>query len=179
MKRFIALLLAGIMCLALVACEKTPDIQDDTPSTEETSKDMVELTLDNFDTYFEFVEDPIFTKDSSGNVTHLRFRSYYKLKDEVKIDKEKSNIEITYKHNSCIRDIEVDFANQEYTLGTHIKEKQIIENRVINKISDLTYKDSAILLYQPDAIAKGQKEFTYYDSFELTSVKGTLYFVAE
>lgn len=182
MKKIIALLLAiTIMCFSFVACDsnKTPDESENTSANEQDAKDSIELTLENFDTYFEFVDDPIFTKNSSGEIDALRFRHYYKLKEEFKIDTEKSTIELTYKHSASTRDITVDFKNEKYTIGSVEKDKKMIENRVVNKISNITYKDVAILLLQPDAVKSESALFTYYNEFELTSVKGTLYFINE
>ncbi len=178
MKKIIALLLATIICLSLVACNNPSEGKDENPSTtEEVEIDHVELTLENFDEYFEFIDEGIFTKNSSDIIDALRFRQYYKLKDNVKIDMEKSNVSIEYKYKSSIKDITVDFKNQKYTIGNNEKDVKIIENIKVNKISNITYKDCAILLYQPNAVKEGAKEFNCLSDFELTNVTGTLYFV--
>lgn len=180
MKKIIALFLAiTIMCFSFVACNKTPDEQEGTSTNEQTPKDMVELTLENWDTYFEFIEESFFTKDASGKVDALRFRHYYKLKSDYKIDLEKSSIEIIYKHSYRSRPVTVDFANQTFEFGAKSGEKKFITDRAVNKISMINYKDCAVLLLQPDKVTSKTKETLYYDDFELTSVKGTLYFVSE
>ena len=86
MKKIIALLLAlVIMCFSFVACsDNTNDDKNGNEATEQAPNNEVVLTLDNFDTYFEFIEESFFTKDSSGNYTQLRFRHYYKLREEYK-----------------------------------------------------------------------------------------------
>lgn len=180
MKKFIALLLVAIMCLSLVACSKTPEEnkEDDTNKTPvvQTSGD-VKLTKDNFDTYFEFIEESFFTKDASGKVNALRFRHYYKLKDEFNIDLEKSSIELKYNYSSTIKKVEIDFENQKFTLGDQIGEKKEVKNITIDKISQMTYKDYAILLLQPTHASEGATEIKFLSDFNLISVEGNIHLI--
>ena len=179
MKKIIAFLLAlTIMCFSFAACNKPSDAQDDAANNTDP-KDKVELSLENFNTYFEFVEEPIFTKNSSGETDALRLRHYYKLKSDYKIDLEKSSIEITYNHTYRSRPITVNFKDQTFKFGAQSGSKKLINDRVIDKLSMINYLQCAILLLQPDKVTKDTKETLYYDDFELTSVKGTLYFVNE
>ncbi len=185
MKKFIALLLAlTIMCFCFVACSNnTDDEPKETESTEVAPQDEVapegevKLTLENFDTFFEFVEEPFFTKDSSGKTDSLRFRHYYKIKDTYKIDITKSNVEITYKHSYTLRPITVDFNSETFEFGSESNEKQIIKDRKINSIQEITAQNFAILLFQPSKIDKSTVTTPYYSDFEVTDVNGTLYFV--
>lgn len=181
LKKILAVLLALIiMCFTFAACSNKTDNDPENPDvTEQNSTDSVELTLENFDTYFEFVEESFFTKDSSGNVDALRFRHYYKLRDDYKVDVEKSDIEIVYSHSYRTRPITVDFNSQTFEFGQKSGEKKTIDSRTVNKITKISYKDFAILLLQPDKVDKNTKETIFYDDFELKSVKGTLYFTAE
>ncbi len=179
LKKIIALLLAlTIMCFSFVACNNN-NPEEENSTNEQTPVESVELTLENWDTYFDFVEESFFTKDASGNTDALRFRHYYKLKSEYKIDIEKSNVEILYKHSYQIRPITVDLNNKTFSLGDSTEEKQIISERSVNAISMMTNTDYAVLLLQPNKVTKDTKETFYYDDFELTSVKGTLYFISE
>lgn len=181
MKKFIALLLVSIMCLSLVACDKAPE-KDKDKETEtnapvvQTNGD-VKITKDNFDTYFEFVEESFFTKDSSGKVNALRFRHYYKLKDEYSIDLEKSSIELKYDYSSSMKKVDIDFENEKFTLGEQIGEKKEVKNIVINVISQMTYKDYAILLLQPNHASKGDTKVEVLSDFNLLSVEGTIHLI--
>ncbi len=183
MKKIIALLLAlTIMCFSFVACSDNQNEDpknDENQTTEQTSKDSVELTAENLDTYFEFIEESFFTKDSSGNYTQLRFRHYYKLREEYKINAEKSTINLVYNYSSVNKKVKINFNTQEFTLGEEVGEKTNLTNIVINKISQLTYKDYAILLLQPTHASKGDKEIEFLSDFEIVSVEGTLYFAEE
>ena len=182
MKKIIALLLAlTIMCFSLVACSddttKEPNKEEKTTETaENASKDSVKLTTENIDTYFDFVEESFFTKDSSGKYSQLRFRHYYKLKEEYNIDFTKSTVKLVYNYSSSTKKVNINFDTQEFTLGEQVGEKTNLENIVIDKISQLTYKDYAILLLQPTHASKGDKEIEYLSDFKLVSVEGTLYF---
>lgn len=178
MKKIIALLLAVvIMCFSFVACsDNTNDDTNGNEATEQAPKNEVELTLDNFDTYFEFIEESFFTKDSSGNYTQLRFRHYYKLRDEYKIDLEKSSIKLVYNYSASTKKVNINFNNQTFTLGEEISEKINYQNITIDKISQLTYKDNAILLLQPTHASKGDTKIEFFSDFKLASVEGKLHF---
>ena len=182
MKKFIALLLATVTCLSLVACNKTPEENkgNDTTNTPvvETSGD-VKITKDNFNTYFEFIEESFFTKDSSGKTNALRFRHYYKLKDEYKIDLDKSSINLEYNYSFSTKKVDIDFDNQKFTLGDSVGEKVDLKNIPINKISQITYKDYAILLLQPTHASKGDTEIEFFSDFELVSIEGTIHLIEE
>ena len=88
MKKWIALLLAAVMCLSLAACGngKTEDnsgtsqgqttdnsLQDtDEPSNAELTEQTVEITLDNWQDYFEFRPDVHVLKDSYNEITGMQ-----------------------------------------------------------------------------------------------------------
>lgn len=178
MKKIIAFLLATIICLSFAACngEKTTDETTTTP-TEEVQLGPVEITAENFDTYFEFVEESIFTKNASGEVNALRFRHYYKLKDKYNIDSTKSSINMTYSYTQSTKAIKIDFANQKFTLGEQKGETKTYENVPVAKISKMTYKNYAIFFLQPDHAVKGDSEIMYFSDFKVNSVTGTLYLI--
>lgn len=178
MKKFLALLLAAVITLSFAACknEKTPEETTTTP-TEEVKLGPVEITSENFDTYFEFIEESFFTKNNSGEVNALRFRHYYKLRDKYSIDETKSSIKINYGYTYTTKSANIDFENQKFTLGEQIGEAKSYENIPVAKISKITYKNYAILLLQPTHAEKGDSEIMYFSDFKLNSVEGTLYFI--
>ena len=180
MKKFLALLLAAVTCLSLVACNNEKPSED--PSENTGKEDIVTLgevkiTKDNFDTYFEFVEESFFTKNGNGEVNALRYRHYYKLKESFNIDVTKSNINLDYTYAYSTKKVDIDFKNEKFTLGDQVGEKTTVESYKIDKISSMTYKDYAILLLQPDHAAKGDKEIMYFSDIAINNVEGTLYLV--
>ena len=88
MKKWIALLLAAVLCLSLTACGngKTEDNsgtsqeqttnnspQDtDEPSNAELTEQIVEITLDNWQEYFEFRPVVYESKDSYNEITGMQ-----------------------------------------------------------------------------------------------------------
>ena len=88
MKKWIALLLAAVLCLSLTACGngKTEDnsgtsqgqttdnsLQDtDEPSNAELTEQTVEITLDNWQEYFEFRPVVYESKDSYNEITGMQ-----------------------------------------------------------------------------------------------------------
>ena len=92
MKKLIALLLAAALCLSLAACDngKREDNSDtsqgqttdhspqdtDEPSNAELAEQTIEITLDNWQEYFEFRPVVYETKDSYNEVTGMSV--YYK-----------------------------------------------------------------------------------------------------
>lgn len=180
MKKFLAFLLAVITCLSLVACtnDKPPeDPTENTTNQAEPTLGEVKITAENFDKYFEFVEEGFFTKNNSGEVNALRHRHYYKLREEYNIDATKSSIKLDYGYSYTTRKVDIDFKNEKFTLGEQIGEKMSVESYTIDKISSMTYKDYAILLLQPDYAAKGDKELMYFSDFKINSVEGTIYLI--
>lgn len=74
MKKLIALLLAAVMCLSLAACDKGEHSPQDTdePSNAELTEQTVEITLDNWQEYFEFRPVVYEKKDSYNELTGMR-----------------------------------------------------------------------------------------------------------
>ena len=180
MKRFLALLLVVATCISLAACnndKQSSEKNDTTTNQTEITKGEVKITGENFDKYFEFVEEGFFTKNGDGEVDALRHRHYYKLRDEYNIDITKSSIELDYGYSYSTRKVDIDFKNEKFTLGDQIGEKMTIESYKINKISNMTYKDYAIFLLQPNHASKGAKELQYFSDFKINNVKGSIYLI--
>ena len=69
------------------------------------------------------------------------------------------------------------FQNHGLALGDQVGEKTTIESYKIDKISNMTYKDYAILLLQPNHASSGDKEIMFFSDFAINSVEGTLYLI--
>lgn len=180
MKKILALLLAAVTCLSLVACNNDKPSEDPTENTSKQAEETlgeVKITADNFEKYFEFIEEGFFTKNSDGEVNALRHRHYYKLREEYNIDVTKSSIKLDYGYSYTTKKVDIDFENEKFTLGEQVGEKMTVESYTIEKISNLTYKDYAILLLQPSHASKGDKEIMYFSDFKINSIEGTIYLI--
>ncbi|MBE6636857.1 MAG: hypothetical protein E7618_03520 [Ruminococcaceae bacterium] len=96
MKKRIAILFAVVMCLSLVACggEETPNtdnssaqeqqVQNDNNEPEDTTPEYteIELTTDNFFTYFELTITEEIVENSFGEVSYWYLHYDYALKEE-------------------------------------------------------------------------------------------------
>ena len=112
MKKFLALILAAVVCLSLVACNNdkpSEETQESTTNQEEITRGEVKITADNFDKYFEFIEESFFTKNSAGEINALRHRHYYKLRENYNIDITKSSIKLDYGYSYSTRKVDIDF----------------------------------------------------------------------
>ena len=82
MKKTIALLMVLALCLSLCACGGGNNVPEtiETPTTTEPQYEIVEITMDNWQEYFEFVfiEDLIYKK----NYTIDHTGKQCKIKDE-------------------------------------------------------------------------------------------------
>lgn len=180
MKKILALLLAAVVCLSLVACnndKSSEDPNEGTTNKAEVTLGEVKITADNFDTYFEFVEEAFFTKNTAGQIDALRHRHYYQLKEHYNIDLSKSSIKLDYGYSYSTRKVNIDFKNEKFTLGDQVGEINEIKSYTINEISNRTYKDFAIFLLQPNHASIGDTELMYFSDFKLNSVEGTIYLI--
>jgi len=122
MKKLIALLLAAFMCFSLVACSGNDNAYDNSGTQQETSESStpsiieIELTAENFETYFEFVEIAVFSENAFGEVDDMDLYQYYFVREEYTVS-DVSTLAIEYKSTWGRRICDVDFANQTYVLG--------------------------------------------------------------
>ncbi len=116
MKRFVVLLLAAVMCLSLVACGGSNDTltTDETEATvsKETEPKLVsvEITLDNWQNYFELREYTKFIENGFGEIDDAE--TYWTLvsKDEYAFDMENCDVtfEFTYDEEIVAATVDTD-----------------------------------------------------------------------
>lgn len=92
---------------------KMPPAEKQSVETEE-----IELTTENWDTYFEFAEVPDFSENSFGEVDTFHLYYQFRLKEEYveRLKPDKSNVAIEVSYTYGDRYCNVDFENQSYEL---------------------------------------------------------------
>ena len=104
--------------------KETPskDISSDFVYSEpvkEPVKKEIEITLDNWDTYFEFVEKEEVSKNDYNEVDHIRFYYSLDLKDQYTLDKVDINVDFSYIYT--VYDIQEDLTNKKIIWGNVIE----------------------------------------------------------
>jgi len=187
MKKLLALLLVMIMCCFLVACGSRHDTSSgNQPQIDEnTTPNIVEieLTAENFDTYFEFVEIAFFSENAFGEADEMDLSQFYLVREEYTVsDASTLAIEYTRTWGSVICD--VDFVNQTFVLGD-IEDKadpSIIIDDSCSLYRDIGGKDrygfsvGAISQVSKDS---GNNIMGYNFDFEILRATGTLYLIED
>lgn len=94
MKKMIAILLAAVMCFSLVACGGEKGT-----TTTEPQYETVEITLDNWQEYFEVrPESFVFTENSFGEVSDIEVDIYLMTKDGIVCDVSNCNIAVEWEY---------------------------------------------------------------------------------
>ena len=193
MKKIVMLLLAAVMCFSLVACDigiETPNTnvndgmqqnagqQETTPtdSTEtentEPQYETVELTLENWNEYFEIVDQLEIARNEFGEVWRVQVGFYLQLKPAysdkcicsndfaLKIEWKQGYVDGTVNLEDETYEITQDFSTVDpvYTNATVVNDTKWIHTSSFND------KDHF---------------FHYPYDFEVTNIKGQLYIVKE
>ena len=124
MKKAISLLLALVLCLSLCACG--------------TKTGTIEITLDNWQQYFEIQEIINWHEDEFGDTSSLWVRYVLCVKAEYadRIVLEESDVAVEYIKYEQTVPVTIDFANKEYVFGNVDK-----ENAFENKGQDRLLKE--------------------------------------
>lgn len=208
MKKILALLLAAVMCFSLVACGGTDTGSNNEPQTTESGTQQenednaaenneqqtsenntpniveIELTVENFDTYFELVEVPIFYENEFGETDEMDLYQYYLVREEYNVS-DMTDFAIEY---SCVwgrKDCEVDFTNLTYTLSD-FKDTTPPANVMTDRFYDIEVNGQERFGFSIDGSGKSVKksygsigEVGYSVDFEILRVKGTLFLIEE
>ena len=185
MKKAISLLLALVMCLSLCACgEKIT---------------TVELTLENWNSFFEIKRINQWKEDAFGDVTSVESAVWFCVKDEyigkINIDDILLALEVTYQ--SADTTYIVDFLNKELTFGGSARTEYPFESRTDTQTysqDSINFNDKyftgeeyaeetpLICLFQPDWIDMNplavDLDGNPYQTFEIsptvTRIQGTI-----
>lgn len=214
MKKLLALLLAAAMCMSLVACGgKTPNTGDNSgtqpeigdnaaenneaeaPVLQENNEQQtsenntpniveIELTAENFDTYFELVEVPIFHENEFGEADEMDLYQYYLVREEYSVS-DMSDFAIEYSSVWGKKNCEVDFTNLTYTLGD-FNYTTAPANEMTNRFYDIEVNGQVRFGFGIGGSGNSVKksygsigEVGYSVDFEILRVKGTLFLIEE
>ncbi len=163
--------------------EDFPVTENTMPPTEKQDNqsvetEKIELTMENWDTYFEFVEVPIFFENAFGEMDSFTLEYKFKLKDEYfqRLDNSKETsvtVEFSYSHGE--RYCAVDYETQTYSLGDFITthHSTLITDNYIHDNEEYYFTGfTAYPAYSGDRI------ITNFD-FEVLRIQGTLNLFAE
>ena len=115
MRKIIALLLVAVMCLSFVGCDQTPP--NDTIIENEPQYEIVEITLDNWQDYFELCTHHEFEENGFGEFEMIT--TYYTLvsKSGIVFDINKSEVTVELTANIEDKTYTVDLENKTVVYG--------------------------------------------------------------
>ena len=115
MKKLIALLLCAVMCLSFVACDYS--LTDNTTTKNELQYEIVEITLDNWQDYFELCTHHEFEENGFGEFEMVT--TYYTLvsKSGIVFDINKSEVTVELTANIEDKTYTVDLENKTVVYG--------------------------------------------------------------
>ena len=96
----------------------SPDFVASEPAKEPTKKEIT-ITLDNWNTYFEFVEKEEEYKNDYNEVEHIQYYYSFDLKDEYTLDK--VDLKIDYSYLNTLYSVQEDLANKKIIWGDIIE----------------------------------------------------------
>lgn len=154
------------------------------PKDNAAENNEIELTVENFDTYFELVEVPIFYENEFGETDEMDLYQYYLVREEYNVSY-MTDFAIEY---SCVwgrKDCEVDFTNLTYTLSD-FKDTTPPANVMTDRFYDIEVNGQERFGFSIGGSGKSVKksygsigEVGYSVDFEILRVKGTLFLIEE
>lgn len=144
----------------------------------------IELTVENFDTYFELVEVAIFSENEFGETDEMELYQYYLVREEYNVS-DMSDFAVEY---SCVwgrKNCEVDFTNLTYTLSD-FNDTTPPANVMTDRFYDIEVNGQERFGFSIDGSGKSVRksygttgEVGYSVDFEILRVKGTLFLIEE
>ena len=158
----------------------TTATSDDSAAAVQT----VELTAENWDTYFEMIEVPYFTENKFGETDTLYIAHFYVLKDGVgQADEEQSSVLIEYTYKWGSKSCAIDFVNKTFTLGEYLNGYPKENSKIDDRFAFIT--DHSVNRFGMEAgwVAAGcgtkGTDIRYDTDFQVLRVQGTLYLKEE
>ena len=136
------------------------------------SYEKIELTVENWDTYFELTEKAVFSKNLFGENDRLDIIHTYKLKEGYGAVGEETKIIIEYSYCAEVRrNCKIDFPAETYILGEEVdSRRESTEMMDYSTFSDEGYGWSLAQSYNYD-----NDRIRYCSDYKILRVQGTLY----
>lgn len=176
-----SVVLSLILVIGMVGCKNQGNETE--PVKEEKKKEKVkaiDITLDNWQEYFELTEEKDLWKNDFGEITQGYIENWLKLKDEYKpaVDKETS-IAIEYRCVMVWRYIEVNKETGEIKVGDIVPDLQNPlwqgeSSGVFTTTTTISSEGTTIGEWSATENENGTMQ-TFVTDFEMLRVQGTLY----
>ena len=173
MKKWIAILLAAVMCFSLAAC-----------SGAGGKTEVIELTLDNWKDYFELAVTEYYDINGFGEVERLEIQQDLVVKQEYAEDVVCDNVVFELNPTAQRIQVTLNAVDQTYTLGEVIDEVAVWSSPKVIELFSYESKGSTKLhgygyLISSDYIkAENGEEFVdlveTLEDLEVTRVQGTI-----
>ena len=175
-----SVVLSLILVIGMVGCKNQGNETD--PTKEEKKKEKVkaiDITLDNWQEYFELVEEAELYKNAFGEITEGYIYDCLKLKDNYKFALEKeTSVAIECRYDKVWRYIEINTETGEIKVGDIVPdsetqgmsgsmEEEYTETRTISN-----EETEGIMIGSCTSMGEMQ---TFVTDFEMLRVQGTLY----
>ena len=159
----------------------TTEPNETEPENTEPTHTLIELTLENWDTYFEFVSVDGWNENAFGEADTLHFYYYYKLKDEYReICNDETSIAIEYSFTYAYHECTVDYAARTYTI--HDTDDNACESTDIEDCffySELLEGYCINVGWDAGGCRVGASRIRMNDNFKVTRVQGTLCLISQ
>lgn len=211
MKKVIFVLITLALCLSLCACVKREelekykkyetlinymeaedyegalaDLQNRIPAPEESLYSEVELTLENWDTYFEVVKQEQWITNGFGEAENYEVYYNFKVREEylTKIKTTGINLTVELSYTANFHEVTVDLKTREVIIGeiqTNVGGNETGEVKEVRDIRGISKDGSTtgILSYLINWDDGTQSMYIIEDIPTATRIKGTIQLLAE
>ena len=151
-----------------------------------SSYEGIEITAENWDTYFEFVTDEKTVTNEFGDLDIFYRDSYYKIKDEYnnRVNSYLSDVIFEIELKECNYDLTVDIANKTYSLGERDNDREEIRSYTYT-FTEGHYKSHKEISYQSNdthgCYIHADRDYVsgYLEEINVLRSMGTLYLLVE
>ena len=135
-------------------------------NSQPPSAKEIEITIDNWDIYFEFVEKEEEYRNEYNEIEHIQHYYELVLKEGYSLAKEPMNIKFEYSYKGIWYSVQEDLVNKEIVWGEPLGSEQIETNELTIKWAETKVAGESLLI-------SGHQKYKCSD-FEILRIYGTL-----